>query len=62
MPTEHTINLDYGLGSDIDMLRDTVRGFASEKIAPRAAEIDEKDSFPMALMALFVGIGYRAAP
>ena len=43
MPTEHTINLDYGLGSDIDMLRDTVRGFASEKIAPRAAEIDEKD-------------------
>jgi hypothetical protein len=47
MPTEHTINLDYGLGSDIDMLRDTVRGFASEKIAPRAAEIDEKDSFPV---------------
>ena len=30
-------------GSDIDMLRDTVRGFASEKIAPRAAEIDEKE-------------------
>src|SRR3954449_7155703 len=49
MPTEHTINLDYGLGSDIDMLRDTVRGFASEKIAPRAAEIDEKDSFPIDL-------------
>jgi isovaleryl-CoA dehydrogenase len=49
MPTEHTINLDYGLGSDIDMLRDTVRGFASEKIAPRAAEIDEKDEFPIDL-------------
>jgi isovaleryl-CoA dehydrogenase len=49
MPTEHTINLDYGLGSDIDMLRDTVRSFASEKIAPRAAEIDEKDSFPIDL-------------
>jgi isovaleryl-CoA dehydrogenase len=49
MPAEHTINLDYGLGSDIDMLRDTVRGFASEKIAPRAAEIDEKDEFPIDL-------------
>jgi isovaleryl-CoA dehydrogenase len=49
MPTEHTINLDFGLGSDIDMLRDTVRSFASEKIAPRAAEIDEKDSFPIDL-------------
>jgi isovaleryl-CoA dehydrogenase len=44
MPIEHTINLDYGLGSDIDMLRDSVRGFASETIAPRAAEIDEKDT------------------
>ena len=31
MPTEHTINLDYGLGSDIDMLRDTVRGFAPRR-------------------------------
>jgi alkylation response protein AidB-like acyl-CoA dehydrogenase len=49
MPTEHAINLDYGLGSDIDMLRDTVRGFASEKIASRAAEIDAKDEFPIDL-------------
>ena len=49
MPAEHTINLDYGLGSDIDMLRDSVRGFAFEKIAPRAAEIDEKDEFPIDL-------------
>lgn len=49
MPTEHTINLDYGLGPDIDMLRDTVRSFASEKVAPRAAEIDEKDNFPIDL-------------
>jgi isovaleryl-CoA dehydrogenase len=49
MPAEHTINLDYGLGPDIDMLRDTVRRFASEKVAPRAAEIDEKDSFPIDL-------------
>ena len=51
MPTEHTINLDYGLGSDIDMLRDSVRGFASEKIAPRAAEIDRKGRVPDRSMA-----------
>ncbi|MGN6749906.1 MAG: acyl-CoA dehydrogenase family protein, partial [Xanthobacteraceae bacterium] len=28
------------------MLRDTVRDFAEEKIAPRAAEIDTSNSFP----------------
>jgi isovaleryl-CoA dehydrogenase len=41
--------LDFGLGSDIDMLRDTVRGFAQKKIAPRADEIDRTNSFPREL-------------
>jgi isovaleryl-CoA dehydrogenase len=41
--------LDFGLGSDIDMLRDTVRGFAQKKIAPRAEEIDRTNSFPREL-------------
>jgi isovaleryl-CoA dehydrogenase len=41
--------LDFGLGSDIDLLRDTVRGFAQAKIAPMAAEIDRANSFPRAL-------------
>jgi isovaleryl-CoA dehydrogenase len=41
--------LDFGLGSDIDMLRDTVRGFAQDKIAPRAEEIDRTNSFPREL-------------
>ncbi|UEM01489.1 isovaleryl-CoA dehydrogenase [Skermanella rosea] len=41
--------LDFGLGSDLEMLRDTVRTFAQEKIAPRAAEIDAKDDFPIDL-------------
>src|SRR3712207_9244210 len=49
MPTLQTTNLDFGLGSDLDMLRDTVRDFAAETIAPRAAEIDETDEFPMDL-------------
>ena len=41
--------LDFGLGSEIDMLRDTVRGFSQNKIAPLAAEIDRSNSFPRAL-------------
>ena len=41
--------LDFGLGSDIDMLRDTVRAFAQNKIAPQAAEIDRANSFPREL-------------
>ena len=41
--------LDFGLGSDIDMLRDTVRSFAQNKIAPFAAEIDRSNSFPREL-------------
>jgi isovaleryl-CoA dehydrogenase len=37
---------DFGLGSDADMLRDTVRGFAQAQIAPRAEEIDRTNTFP----------------
>jgi isovaleryl-CoA dehydrogenase len=38
--------LDFGLGEDVDMLRDTVRGFAADRVAPIAAEIDRTDEFP----------------
>src|SRR6266581_4027449 len=41
--------LDFGLGSDIEMLRDTVRDFAQDKIAPRATDIDRFNSFPREL-------------
>jgi isovaleryl-CoA dehydrogenase len=45
-----TSNTDYGLdfelGEDIDMLRDSVRRFADAEIAPRAAEIDRSNEFP----------------
>ncbi len=37
---------DFGLGEDINMLRDAVQGFASDRIAPRAAEIDATNKFP----------------
>jgi isovaleryl-CoA dehydrogenase len=38
--------LDFGLGETAELLRDTVMSFASEKIAPRAAEIDRSNEFP----------------
>ena len=41
--------LDFQLGEDIDALRDAVRGFCAGEIAPRAAEIDRSDQFPMDL-------------
>src|SRR5437899_12076718 len=37
---------DFGLGETADMLRDSVRGFAAERISPRADEIDRSNTFP----------------
>ncbi|MGH7040368.1 MAG: acyl-CoA dehydrogenase family protein, partial [Stellaceae bacterium] len=41
--------LDFGLGAEIDLLRNTVRDFAADQIAPLAAEIDRTDRFPIEL-------------
>ncbi len=38
--------LDFGLGDAADLLRDSVRSFASDKIAPRAEKIDRSNQFP----------------
>jgi isovaleryl-CoA dehydrogenase len=40
------IEFDFDLGESVDMLRQTVRDFAQELIAPRAAEIDASNVFP----------------
>src|SRR6266498_1693836 len=41
--------LDFRHGETIDMLRATVRQFAADEIAPRAADIDRTNTFPMDL-------------
>ena len=43
------LGLNYQLGDDINALRETVKAFADAEIAPRAAEIDRTDQFPMDL-------------
>tara|TARA_B100000768_G_scaffold51186_1_gene49884 strand:- start:702 stop:1871 length:1170 start_codon:yes stop_codon:yes gene_type:complete len=41
--------LNFNLGEDIDMLRDSVFQFCSKEITPRAADIDSSNEFPMDL-------------
>ena len=43
------LGLDCQLGDDINALRETVKAFADAEIAPRAAELDRTDQFPMDL-------------
>jgi isovaleryl-CoA dehydrogenase len=49
--------LNFDLGEDIGMLRDTVRNFAAREIAPRAADIDRDNLFPMDLWRKFGELG-----
>ena len=42
-------SLNFGLGEDIDMLRDATHQFAQSEIAPRAESIDKDNAFPMDL-------------
>ncbi|ASG66039.1 acyl-CoA dehydrogenase [Idiomarina piscisalsi] len=37
---------NFGLGETADMIREQVNAFARDEIAPRAADIDEKNEFP----------------
>ncbi len=38
--------LNFALGQDIENLRDSVRRFANERVAPLAADIDKSNQFP----------------
>ncbi|MCY6380024.1 isovaleryl-CoA dehydrogenase [Hoeflea prorocentri] len=41
--------MNFGLGEDIEQLRETVYRFSQDRIAPLASEIDETNQFPMHL-------------
>lgn len=56
IPNE-TLGLDFGLGDTADLLRDTVRRFAADAIAPRAREIDESNEFPRDLWPRLGALG-----
>src|SRR3712207_6854232 len=40
------LEFDFGLGETADAIRETVRAFAQDRIAPRAEEIDRTNTFP----------------
>ena len=49
--------LNHGLGEELDMLRDTVYQFCQKELAPRAAEIDSNNEFPMDMWPKFGELG-----
>ncbi|RWB66543.1 MAG: isovaleryl-CoA dehydrogenase [Mesorhizobium sp.] len=53
----YTNTLSFGLDPDIEALRDTVRRFAQDRIAPIAAEIDRSNEFPAHLWGELGALG-----
>ncbi|WP_192183487.1 isovaleryl-CoA dehydrogenase [Mesorhizobium amorphae] len=53
----YTNTLSFGLDEDIEALRDLVRRFAQDRIAPIAAEIDRSNEFPAHLWAELGALG-----
>jgi isovaleryl-CoA dehydrogenase len=51
------IELDFALGEMAEAIRDTTRRFATEQIAPIAAQIDAEDRFPRALWPQMGALG-----
>ena len=49
--------LNFGLGEEIDMLRDHVYNFAQSEIAPLAQKADEDNMFPNQLWTKFGDMG-----
>ncbi|WP_099864779.1 isovaleryl-CoA dehydrogenase [Pararhizobium haloflavum] len=49
--------MNFGLGDDIEALRDTIRRFARDEIAPLADETDRKNEFPSALWQKMGALG-----
>lgn len=50
-------SLNFGLGEDVDMLRDAVQDFATHEIAPIAAKVDHDNAFPNELWSVLGSMG-----
>ncbi|MDF1794811.1 MAG: isovaleryl-CoA dehydrogenase [Thalassobaculaceae bacterium] len=50
-------SLNFDLGETADMMRDSVRSFSADEIAPRAAEIDRDNTFPHDLWRKMGAVG-----
>jgi isovaleryl-CoA dehydrogenase len=50
-------SLNFALGETADAIRESVLSFSSAEIAPRAAEIDRTNQFPMDLWRKFGDLG-----
>src|SRR3954451_14442418 len=50
-------SLNFDLGETADLLRGSVEAFAANEIAPRAADIDRENAFPMDLWPKLGGLG-----
>ena len=50
-------SLNFGLGEDVDMLRDAVQDFATHEIAPIAAKVDHDNAFPNELWPVLGSMG-----
>jgi isovaleryl-CoA dehydrogenase len=53
----HSRSLDFGLGEDVDALREATRDFASREIAPLAEQADRDNRFPNALWPMLGTMG-----
>jgi len=54
--------MDLDLSSEHELLRDTVRKFATERVAPVAEELDRESRFPYELVAELAELGLMGIP
>ena len=53
--------LDYPLSEEHRMLRDTIRDFVKNEIAPYARDFDEKAQFPLEIFRKMAKVGFIGA-
>ena len=54
--------MDYDLSAEHELIRDTVRAFARERVAPVAEELDRESRFPYELVAEMAELGLMGIP